>query len=540
MFRWSYADLVAIGGCLVTFWAIKTYLEFRKLRRAVNYAPGPNIFFSAATTITRLLPNIPGINRTSDWSWRLKYSSFGDYGQDIVAPITFYPSPRVSLHVGDADAIKEITSNRTSFPKPVQFYKIINLFGSNILSTEGDEWRMHRKIVAKSFTERNNRLVWEQTISTVLDLFTTWERDGRLGNAEEEGALKVTDIASVMRELALMVISAAAFGMNLSWKDSESVPAGHTMSFKTSLHHVSEGFLHRVALPDWILSLYPFGRKTKAAYNEMELYVREMIEERRIQPADREDLLSNLLKARDEEDIEVKRKEEENTWKFTDSDLLGNIFTLLFAGHETSANTMSFVLAFLALYPNVQQRFLQEIKSVVGNGGIPTYADVPKLVYGAAIIQEALRLIPIVPVIPKISAVETQFTTTAAEGAVKNISVPHGTPLLINVVGLHYNPKLWDDPYEFRPERFLQAYNKHAWIPFSAGSRSCIGRRFAELELLAAVTLFVSHFNISVPSTHGGKGGATVDDQKRMLDPRMSVLLLGARKFDLKFTRRSG
>ncbi|CAG8578426.1 11356_t:CDS:10, partial [Acaulospora colombiana] len=118
--------------------------------------------------------------------------AFGDYGQDIVAPITFYPSPRVSFHVGDADAIK-----------------IINLFGSNILSTEGDEWRMHRKIVAKSFTERNNKLVWEQTISTVLDLFTTWERDGRLGKAEEEGALKVNDVASVMRELTLMVISAA-------------------------------------------------------------------------------------------------------------------------------------------------------------------------------------------------------------------------------------------------------------------------------------------------------------------------------------------
>jgi cytochrome P450 len=68
---------------------------------------------------------------------------------------------------------------------------------------------MHRKIVAKSFTERNNKLVWEQTINTVLDLFTTWEKDGRVGTAEEEGALKVDDVASVMRELTLMVISAA-------------------------------------------------------------------------------------------------------------------------------------------------------------------------------------------------------------------------------------------------------------------------------------------------------------------------------------------
>lgn len=95
-------------------------------------------------------------------------------------------------------------NNRPAFPKPVMMYKVMfELFGENIISTEGDEWKRHRKVVAKAFSEPNNKLVWQETVNIMLDLFSMWEMDG-IGDE-----ISVENVGDLTRELALMVISAA-------------------------------------------------------------------------------------------------------------------------------------------------------------------------------------------------------------------------------------------------------------------------------------------------------------------------------------------
>lgn len=100
-------------------------------------------------------------------------------------------------------SLQEITFHRSAFPKPVQFYKAFAYFGANTLTTEGDEWRVHHKVVAKSFTEQNNKLVWKETVDTTLELFSLWEMEGR---GDE---VTINDISELTRDIALMVISAA-------------------------------------------------------------------------------------------------------------------------------------------------------------------------------------------------------------------------------------------------------------------------------------------------------------------------------------------
>ena len=98
---------------------------------------------------------------------------------------------------------QQIATQHSTFPKPLAIYKVLSIFGSNILATEGEEWRRHRKIVARCFGETNHRLVWEETIGIVSDLFTHWDRQG---NGVE---IKVPSVKEITREIAIMVLSTA-------------------------------------------------------------------------------------------------------------------------------------------------------------------------------------------------------------------------------------------------------------------------------------------------------------------------------------------
>ncbi|KAG8804528.1 hypothetical protein FRC18_007099 [Serendipita sp. 400] len=328
-----------------------------------------------------------------------------------------------------------------------------------------------------------------------------------------------------------MVISTAAFGMKLSWGDDGACPPGHSMTFKKTLHFVGNGLVHRIVLPDWILNLYQLGRDTKTAYSEFPMYMREMIDHRMTSPEGREDVFSNLLKAREEE--------KDGAATLSDSDLLGNIFVLLFAGHETSATTLAFALSFLAIYPEVQAKWLEQIRQCVKPGQLPTYADIPKLNYGLAIIHETLRLQPIVPSIPRQAMNDTQFSTRKTNDEACTVPVPAGAGLLINVVALHYHPTYWDRPHEFMPERFLGEYHKDAWLPFFAGARACIGRRFAEIELLAALALIVQHYEINVTPNPKFARESQEEQRARLLDIQQATFILRAKEIGLTFKKRT-
>jgi len=134
-----------------------------------------------------------------------------------------------------------MATQHSAFPKPIALYKPLNFFGPSILTTEGEEWRRHRKIVARSFGDTNHRLVWEETIKIVLDLFTLWDQQGN------EGGIKVPSVTKLTREIAVMVIGIAgedlvslsiegtpthpyiAFGIRTSWGDSDFRPGQHRM-----------------------------------------------------------------------------------------------------------------------------------------------------------------------------------------------------------------------------------------------------------------------------------------------------------------------
>ena len=119
--------------------------------------------------------------------------------------------------------LQEVASNRPGFPKPTEVYETLSLFGKNIVGTEHDEWRKHRKVASPAFSERNNALVFQETTRIVLDLFQMWNEQG---NGD---LISIPDMTDVTFELALQVIASAAFGYSIVWKDESKAPKGHRM-----------------------------------------------------------------------------------------------------------------------------------------------------------------------------------------------------------------------------------------------------------------------------------------------------------------------
>jgi len=487
---------------------IHLLLGIRRVARNVGNLSG--LFFlldplsAVGYMIAQAVGQIPYLLLGSTWGLSKKHEVFATAGQDAFAMVAFlayftvgrnskqynlqifaFPVPGCIIHVADAAAIKEITTYRARFPKPVFRYEVLSVFGANIVASEGEEWKKYRKIAAPAFSEKNNKLVWDETIRIIMDLF-----DNVWGDRSE---IVVDHCVDVTLPIALFIIGVAGFGRRVTWTSDIVVPPGHRMTFKDALHILSTNVILKIALPNWAKNATKQTRKLDLAFTELKQYMLEMVEARKDvdKVEERYDLLSGLLDAaQDEPGSEA---------ALSDDELIGNTFIFLLAGHETTAHTLCFSFALLALYPDEQERLYQHIKEVMSSlNGMPAYEDMSRFTQSLAVFYETLRLFPPVAAIPKVAAQDTTLTVSNVNGGKTTFPVPSGTQVELHVPGLHYNPRYWKEPHKFMPERFLGDWPKDAFIPFSQGARACLGRRFFETEGIAIMTMLVSRYKIEV------------------------------------------
>jgi len=199
---------------------------------------------------------------------------------------------------------------------------------------------------------------------------------------------------------------------------------------------------------------------------------------------------------------------------------------------------MTHALALLALHPDIQEKLYQHIISVIDQNP-PTYDDFPKLTYTMNVMKETLRLYPSVILVPKIARKPVTLKIPISryqesnkkdenktEETYQTFNVPPNTRVNLDICSLHRNPIYWARPNEFLPERFDPSskiqdgvykekndeanednterqqewvHHRHAWIPFSDGIRSCLGRKFAEVEFVCTITMIVQNYTIHLP-----------------------------------------
>ncbi|KAH9474466.1 Cytochrome P450 monooxygenase 124 [Psilocybe cubensis] len=468
------------------------------------------------------LPKIKYFTAGSNHGYEDKHEKFAAAGCDVYVTVHALPNPQTTIYLADAALIKEVTNNRAKFPKPVHHYGVLSFYGDNIVASEGEQWKKYRKIAAPAFSERNYSLVWDETLDIVRGLCDDhWK--GR-------ETVEVDNFVDIALAMTLYVISGAGFGKKISWKDDTELPEGHLMSFKDSMRVVTADITLKIACPDWMMNFTKRLRRAKLAFKELREYMVEMIEERqKSDNTNRHDLFTGLLR---------ENKSVFESSMLTDDELIGKTYLAETGRHATTGHTLAFTFGLLALYPEAQDKVLAEIRSIVPDGKEPSYSDMNRMRYTLALLNESMRMHPVITHIPKTPFEDTTLVTTNANGEKVTVPVPAGTDINILTAGLHYNPRYWDDPHTFKPERFLKDWPRDAFMPFSAGPRACLGRKFFETEAIATVVMLVSRYKITVME-EPKFAGETFEQRKARVMACDRYITTVPTKIPLVFTRRT-
>ncbi len=420
-----------------------------------------------------------------------------DYGDAVRVPM----SPRSSFFLLSRPEHAEyvLAQNQDNFVKAFTYRPLRALIGNGLLTSEGEDWRRHRRLVQPLFSRRDVRAFGPAMTMAASRMLRHWDA---LPAASE------IDVAGQMSALALDVVGRALFGTDLTSEAElirRAMDAGQRVAVLATFVPLPWG-------PRSTRALKAVARRAGRSPEGVEGPVGRMIADRRARqaavaaataaaaseadsPADdeRQDLLDLLLTARPEDGSHL-----------TDTEISDELSTFMLAGHETSAVTLSWALALLSAYPAARDQVEQEVDAVLG-GREPEAADADKLPWTTAVIAETMRLFPPAWTIER---------DARADDNVAGVPVPAGSTIAIPPYLVHRHPEFWPDPAGFDPARFLPADQpgttasggrgpvgerpRYAYIPFGGGRRACVGQSFAELETVLVLASIAQRFRLDL------------------------------------------
>jgi cytochrome P450 len=328
-----------------------------------------------------------------------------------------------------------------------------DILGEGLLTSEEPLHMRQRRLAQPAFHRQRIGVYGEVIAQATLTMTGRWP----------SGA--VLDVRAEMMLLALRIVGKTLFDTELE-QDVEKIAAAAD---------AFQSFLPLAWLPfSKVLQATPLPsmRRIRRGREELDELIYRMIRERRADPRDRGDLLSMLISSVDTEGAEAGG----TAYGMSDTQVRDECLTVMLAGHETTANALSFVLWLLAEHPEIQEELAMECARVLG-GRAPTAADYPALKLAEQVFAEALRLYPPVWVTAR----------TAAESyAYRRMTIEQGTILVAPQFAVHRDARFYTEPLKFDPLRFTAeakaARPKMAYFPFGAGSRQCIGEGLAWME----------------------------------------------------------
>ena len=373
---------------------------------------------------------------------------FGD-----LATIRFGPFRAVV--VSNPEYVESIlVANSKSFIKGPALRRNPILLGKGLLTSEGDFWRRQRRLIQPAFHRQRLAAYGEVMTSFAQRALAEW-REG-----------ETRDVHAEMMRLTLAIVAKTLFDADV---EGESRRVGRAL--EVALSAFSAQSTNPFVVPLWVPTRQNL-RLRRAAW-QLDSIIFRIVDARRLSGEDHGDLLSMLLSARDEDGGRMSAKQ-----------LRDEVMTLFLAGHETTAIALSWTFYLLAQNPQVEGRLAAELANVLG-GRPPTTADLPSLPYTEAVISESLR------VYPPAWTIARQATEPFDLGAYR---FPAGTVAVMSQWVMHRDPRFFDAPEEFRPERWLGGLAKrlprYAYFPFGGGPRLCVGNGFALMEaalILASV-----------------------------------------------------
>lgn len=371
-----------------------------------------------------------------------------------------------------------VTSN-AKFIKGRALQRSKKLLGEGLLTSEGAAHLRQRRMIAPAFHRERIKSYAESMVEYAARMASDW-RDG-----EER------DIDKEMMRLTLQIVGKTLFSADVE-EEANEVGAALTAiieMFNYLLLPFSE-LLEKLPIPH--------AKRFERAKETLDRVIYGIINERRKSGEDRGDLLSMLLLAQDEESGAA----------MTNEQIRDECLTLFLAGHETTANALTWTFYLLSQNPEKAEKLQEELKRVLPDGKIPSVEDLPSLKYTESVLAESMRLFPPAWAIGRLAIEEHEFG---------GYSIPKGALVLTSPFITHRDARFWERADEFVPERWeklsiKEAGNKFIYFPFSKGIRSCIGEGFAWMEGILLIATLLREWNLHLSS-----------EQKIAMNPLMTL-----------------
>ena len=379
-----------------------------------------------------------------------------------------------TLFINHPNDIEEmLVTNARKFEKGRVMKANMRLFGEGLLTSEGDFWLRQRRLAQPAFHRTRINAYGATMVEYAERAMRGWK------NGETR------DIHADMMKITLEVVGKTLFNSDLT-QDAREV--GETLEILLKL---AADFGQSILIPMWVPT--PRNIRGRMGIRRIEKIIYRIISERRAEAHDKGDLLSMLLAVQDEDGS-----------RMTDKQLRDETITLFLAGHETTANAISWTFWLLAKNPAVEKKFHEELSGVLGCCA-PNIEDIPKLLYTSHILTESMRLYP------------------PAWGMARLVKEPVGVAGYKLVPGngvacaqwvVHRDPRWFEDPEKFVPERWegdlLKRIPRFAYFPFGGGPRQCIGNSFALMEATLILATIAQKFRFRLDENHPVKPLASI------------------------------
>jgi cytochrome P450 len=363
------------------------------------------------------------------------------------------------------------------------------LFGEGLTTSEGPLWRRQRRLLQPVFQHQRIASFAPVITKATATMLERWQIAAAWGQP--------LDVAAAMLGLTREIIGRILFGNDV---DHHLQTVGQAVT--TAFEHLNHRVWAVMALP----ACFPTSRnrRFRQALRRLDTSVYRLIDERCQARQGRDDLLSRLVAARDEETGE----------RMPASQLRDEVMTLFIAGHTTVSAALAWTLYLLAQHPEVERTLAAELATVL-DGRRPTAGDLPRLAYTRMIIEEGMRLYPPTWVTARMPLQHDE---------IGSYRIPAQSVVLLSPYVLHRHPAFWEHPDRFEPERFSSEQSarrpRFAYFPFGGGPRLCIGQNLAMMEMLLVLAMVTQAYQLHLVPGH------PVEPQARItLRPRHGILM---------------
>jgi len=475
----------SIGAAALT--ALCTHWYIQGLRK-VNYTPGYRQLFAPSSLVGAIIPTTFW-NLGYSWPWVYRKISFFNFTHDIISIIPVLTG-KASYYTCSVDVLKQLLGNetKTHLVKPLDI-TLHSLWGDSLAASSGDVWRRHRRVVAPAFHTTIFTAARAEAANIYHDMLQAegWNHRDRV---------PIPAVNQLMLKFSLLMIGRCGFGLPMAWSHEKS--EDNKLSFEESVRKAAETLIPRVLLPSWTFKL-PIQklREIDHVWECFTAYTKQHIHESQteVEMEENSEESGYILRR-----LVASSSEGAGKFSLTEQEAMADMFTMMFAGHETTASVLAATLGYLSIHQDEQEKAYREVIDRVSRVGTLDIEEPANLGHLMACFIEAGRLFPAALMLARTMTEDTPVKVQRP--VAETIVLPKGSRIIFELIGMFRNPNTYENPHEFRPSRWYGIAEPDLPM-FGSGPRGCVGRKFAITEAVTFLAYLLQDWRLDIKLQEG-------------------------------------